>query len=291
MTSWKRRNSRTFLFGLWGLVLAGCGGPGLNAALDYGDTPLSLDSLVTVVNQRSKALRSIKGSADLVVQSPQLGRPRTLQVSLVAERPDRARIRGRAGALVSVFDLASDGDSLKLYLPRDRAVVIESLREGRAMPVLASRELVPALLQHEIRREMVDPDSGFSRKGGGYELVLEEKDSAGAVTRRRLFYEKDRLRLVHQTIEREEGGRTRIALVQYLGHRWKNGAWFPMRVGLIIPETRERLELRFVDSVTLNADIDPALFVLQVPPKTRRVNAEDLDDSFLGEAPEAATPR
>jgi hypothetical protein len=39
-----------------------------------------------------------------------------------------------------------------------------------------------------------------------------------------------------------------------------------------------------------NAAIDPALFVLDVPRNTRRVSAEDLDDSFLGDAPEAGGP-
>jgi hypothetical protein len=268
-------------------VLAGCGRGGLSADVDYGGTALGLDSLLQVVNERALSISSVKGSGDLVVRNPGLGRPRRLQVSLIAERPDRARIRGRAGTLVSVFDLAADGDSLKLYLPRDHAVIIEPLKGGGALPVVASRELVPALLQETLRRESV-ADSGFRRTAGGYEIVQRDTDD-GAETIRRLVFEPEGLRLVHQSIERIQNGRSRVALVQYLKHKWTGTGWFPMNLRLSLPQTREELELKFV-SFTPNATIDPDLFVLKVPRNTRRLTADDLDDDFLGEVPESQTP-
>lgn len=282
------RHTRFFLLVLWTIALAasGCGaGRGLPPAIDNGGSPLGLDSLAAIVNSRVASLRSVRGDGVLIVRTPELGRPRTLGVQLIAERPERARIRARAGALVSVFDLVTDSDTLRLYLPRDRAVLVEPVRGGSALPILASRELVPALLQERVDPALVPADSGFVPSSSGYSVLQVEPDGDGGTVHRSLFFDAEQLKLVRQTISRDDGIHRQTAVIHYLRHRWTGSHWFPTTVRLELPERGEGLELRF-DRFTPNAIIDPQLFVLQLPARTRRIEAAELGDDFLGDAPE-----
>jgi hypothetical protein len=281
-------HTRFFLLAWWTIALlaSGCGaGRGLPPSLDRGGPPLALDSLVAIVNPRVASLRSLRGDGVLIVRTPELGRPRTLGVQLIAERPERARIRARAGALVSVFDLVTDADTLRLYLPRDRAVLVEPVRGGGALPILASRELVPALLQEKLDPALVPADSGFVTTSGGYTILQVELDGDGGTVHKSLFFDAEQLKLVRQTISRVDGIHRQTAVIHYLRHRWTGSHWFPTTVRLELPERGEGLELRF-DRFTPNAIIDPQLFVLELPARTRRIEAAELGDDFLGDAPE-----
>jgi hypothetical protein len=253
---------------------------------DFGAGVLSLDSLAAVVNGRAAALGSLKGSGDLVVESPGLGRPRTLAVSLVAKYPDQARVRGRVGALVSVFDFLADGDSLRLYLPRDRALLVESAA-GSDLPLLGSGELVQALLQPQVDVARVRRGDGFRPYPEGYEVTVVDPDSSGGRLTRRLLYEPRRLRLTRQVLDREAPGGLRRAVITYSGHRWTGALWFPGTARLELPGRGESLELRFL-SFEVNAVIKPEAFVMPVPAHARRIRPEELSEDYLNNAPEAS---
>lgn len=269
------------------ITLAGCAlfrGPAVGP--DFGAAGLSLDSLAAVVNRRSAALGSVKGSGDLVVESPGLGHARTLAVSLVARRPDQARVRGRVGALVSVFDFLADGDSLRLYLPRDRALLVESAAGG-GLPFFGSSELVQALLQPWLDVTQVRRGGAFRSYPEGYEVTVVDPDSAEGRLTRHLLFEPRRLKLVRQVLDRQTPEAARRAVITYSGHRWTGTLWFPGTLRLELPDRRESLELRFL-SYEVNAVIKPEAFQMQVPANARRLKAADLSEDYLIDLPEAA---
>ncbi len=284
-----RRLHSRFLFPTLVLVLflPGCSlfqGP--RGGLDYAAADLDLDSLAAVVNRRALSLRTVRGSGDLRIRVPESGKFRKLDVSLVARRPDQLRMRGRVGALASVFDFLADRDTLMLYLPRERAVIVQDVSESRGLPLLASRELVLALLQEPLDVGAVRLRGSFRRIGDGYEVVHWSLDDHGSRTTRRLVFDSEGLRLLHQSIEHETvAGEKRRADITYSRHVWTGAQWFPGEVRMEPGEGGEGLELRFLGFES-NPSVDPALFSMPLPPGTRRIDPDELTDDFLGEAPE-----
>jgi hypothetical protein len=232
------------------------------------------------------SLGAVRGSGDLVVRTPEYPNGRKVDVSLIARRPESVRVRGRVGLLASVFDFVADADSLRLYLPRESALVAVSNEPGgRALSIVASRELVEALLPAVVTDHPDDPPPIVTRTEDGYEVLRHSTDAAGRRWTRRLLYEAERLRLVRAEIRRAEAPAGTIdALVRYDAHRWTGHAWFPGRITLELPEEEQGLDLSF-DTFEPNPTIAPELFLLTVPRGTRRVDPDELTGDFLTEAP------
>lgn len=268
-------------------LLAGCAllGPPRGEP-DYANVGLSPDSLVALVNRQALTLGAVRGSGTLIVRTPDYPRGRKVDVSLIARRPESVRVRGRVGILASIFDFVADADSLRLYLPRESALVaVANEPGGRALSIVASRELVEALLPAV---------SGAGDKGGppvvtrtpeGYEVLRRSIDEAGRTWIRRLLYEPERLRLVRADIlENGDAASEPRATIRYAAHRWTGHAWFPGRISLELPAEGQGLDLKF-DTFEPNPPIAPELFALTVPRGTRRVDPADLGDDFLLQAP------
>ena len=190
------------------------------------------------------------------------------------------------GALVSVFDFLADGDSLRLYLPRDRAVLVEGAA-GEGLPLFGSGELVQALLQPRLDLARVRRDGSFRSYPEGYEVTVVDPDSTGGRLTRRLLFEPRRLRLVRQVLDRGAPEGLRRAVITYSRHRWTGALWFPGTLRLELPGRGESLELRFL-SFQVNAVIPPEAFHMQVPAHARRLRPEELSEDYLGDAPEAS---
>jgi hypothetical protein len=252
---------------------------------DYGAVGLAPDSLLALLNRQAVSLGAVRGSGDLRVWTPTFPNGRSVDVSLIARRPESVRVRGRVGILASIFDFVADADSLRLYLPRESALVaVPNEPGGRALSIVASRELVEALLPALPVPDSDGTEPVVTRTEEGYEVLRWSTDADGRRWTRRLLYEPERLRLVSAEIRRaDDPTGPPEAVVRYAAHRWTGHAWFPGRLSLELPREKQGLELRF-DSFEPNPPIDPALFALTVPRGTRRVTPDELTDDFLLDA-------
>lgn len=251
---------------------------------DLGGVVLTADSLAAITNRRALTLGALKGSGDLIVRAPDFPRGRRLDVSLVARRPAELRVRGRFGMLASVFDFSADADSLRLYLPRDAALAVVPAGGSRSLSLVASDELVQALLPSTLNPREIGGAASFERAPDGYTWTRTTIDSAGVARQRRWTFESSRLRLVRVEAEERREGATTTAIISYAGHQWTGHAWFPTTIRLELPAGKQSLELVF-RTFDLNPSLAPDLFQLRPPPRTRRIPPEELNDDFLMEAP------
>ncbi|TPW14205.1 MAG: hypothetical protein FD129_1123, partial [bacterium] len=207
--------------------------------------------------------------------------------SLVAQRPDRVRIRGRVGILASIFDFVADSDSLRLYLPREEALVTQAnLPGGRVMSMVASPELVAALLPGPVARPAAGSLPGVERVKGGW-LVTSARGEGDSTQIVRRFYDEERLRLTSVTVlSSREPDAGPIVRIDYDHHGWTGQSWFPGSIRMELPAESRRLTLTF-KTFEPNPMLVPEVFLLTVPSGTRRLDPEDLDDDFLRSAPSA----
>ena len=268
---------------------AGCallsGGP---REFRLSNEDLSPDSLVAIVNRQALATGAVRGSGKLRVVTPEYPSGRQLDISLVAQRPDRVRIRGRVGILASIFDFAADTDSLRLYLPRDGVLVAQAnLPGGEALSLVASPELVEAILPRSIDRMVPGASSsGVERVKGGW-VVTSQRGEGESMRILRRFYDEERLRL-QSVMVLTSGAPEAEPLVRiiYDRHAWTGQSWFPGSIHLELPAELRRLTLTF-QTFEPNPVLDPDVFRMSVPPGTRRLDPEDIDDDFLRSAPPA----
>ncbi|MDZ4804417.1 MAG: hypothetical protein SGI90_06120 [Candidatus Eisenbacteria bacterium] len=269
--------------------LAGCallsGGP---REFRLSNDDLSPDSLVAIVNRQALATGAVRGSGKLRVVTPEYPSGRQLDISLVAQRPDLVRIRGRVGILASIFDFAADTDSLRLYLPRDGVLVAQAnLPGGEALSLVASPELVEAILPRSIDRMVPGAmSSGVERVKGGW-VVTSHRGEGESMRILRRFYDEERLRLQSvMVLPSGEPDAEPIVRIIYDRHAWTGKSWFPGSIHLELPAVSRRLTLTF-QTFEPNPVLDPDVFRMSVPPGTRRLDPEDIDDDFLRSAPPA----
>jgi len=248
---------------------------------------LTPDSLIAIVNRQALATGSVKGSGNLRVATPDYPNGRQLDMSLVAQRPDRVRIRGRVGILASIFDFSADTDSLRLYLPREGVVATQANRPGsESLSLVASPELVAAILPSPITRSSSGSWPDVEPVPGGWivSLLRGEGDSAQTVRR---FYDGERLRLLSVTVRPADSPEADpIVRINYDHHAWTGQSWFPGTISMELPTESRRVTLTF-ETFEPNPVLSPKLFQMSVPPGTRRLDPEDLQDDFLRSAPPA----
>lgn len=268
--------------------LAGCahlGGGASGFRLPSSD--LAPDSLIAIVNRQAVATGSVKGSGSLRVATPEYPNGRQLDMSLVAQRPDRVRIRGRVGILASIFDFSADTDSLRLYLPREGVMAAQANRPGsEALSLVASPELVAAILPPPITRSLSGSWPDVEQVPGGWIVSLPRGEGDLAQTVRR-FYDGERLRLLSVTVRPSDSPEAEpIVRIIYDHHAWTGQSWFPGSIAMELPAESRRVTLSF-ETFEPNPVLSPTLFQMSVPPGTRRLDPEDLQDDFLRSAPPA----
>ena len=205
---------------------------------------------MAVLAQRSSTLRSFSGSGTLTVRSPEQGVV-TLEVAVVARRPDQFRIRawklGRSAA-----DILLQGEEVRATL--DKRVKEEGLIEG----VQSLRHALLSTDAEFLSRAVEHPSTSNQT------LVVRGATSGGV----RLLCEIDRATLTTRGVRVEwedadepagEPGATSLTLERY---RVIDDTVWPTRIRAV-HGTREAT-LRF-DWVEFNADIPPG--ALPPPPE------------------------
>ena len=205
---------------------------------------------------------------------------------LVVERPSRIRMRGEAPlALVTVFDMVSDGETFQLNVPVQNRVFVGDT-STRATADNAILNLRP---QHIMGALFVDVvqyvDSAnvlpiFYEEVDGRRsfYVFEFVDSAGEEPQviEKLWIDRRDLKVVRKQSFGPDG--VRETDVSYDLYQEVQGISFPQQILIERPSEDYSLEINF-DSTQLNMTIEESAFMIPVPPGAEliEIDAEESD--------------
>ena len=273
------------------LLLSGCGVSRTRvvpiAELPFPALNASRGELIRNLEEMSRAISTLMAAVSFTASAGVLTRGeetvyRETRGFLVVERPSHIRMRGEAPlALVTVFDMVSDGETFQLNVPIQNRVFVGDT-SSRATADNAILNLRP---QHIMDALFVDVDQYVDSTnvlpvfyeavdGRRSFYVFEFVDSAGDEPHviEKLWIDRRDLRVSRKESFGPQG--TRETDVSYDLYREVEGISFPGRILIERPSEDYSLEISF-DSTQLNMPIEESAFVVPVPPGAELIEIND----------------
>ena len=257
------------------------------AELPFPALNASRGELIRNLEEMSRAISTLMAAVSFTASAGVLTRGeetvyRETRGFLVVERPSHIRMRGEAPlALVTVFDMVSDGETFQLNVPIQNRVFVGDT-SSRATADNAILNLRP---QHIMDALFVDVDQYVDSTnvlpvfyeavdGRRSFYVFEFVDSAGDEPHviEKLWIDRRDLRVSRKESFGPQG--TRETDVSYDLYREVEGISFPGRILIERPSEDYSLEISF-DSTQLNMPIEESAFVVPVPPGAELIEIND----------------
>lgn len=194
---------------------------------------------------------------------------------ILAARPASIRVIGQAPIVAKdIFDMVSDGQTFRIYIPSKNKFIIGSTALQRAAnkPIenLRPQHLLDALLWPDISRDAVvlleqaeDPPKRY------YVLTVADATSGDWSLSRKIWFDRVDLQVVRIQIYGPEGGV--LSDVNYDDWQPSGAENYPHEISLARPADEYQLEIR-ITQLTLNQPIAADRFQLAQPPGTELVH-------------------
>ncbi|MCX8037291.1 MAG: DUF4292 domain-containing protein [Candidatus Sumerlaeia bacterium] len=277
------------IFRFFAVALAAVAQMLLSACAHWGRPPLwprrepppTVESLLAPLRARAQPVRTLWLRANATVS--RTGRPgkAIFQATVLAQVPDRLRLRAYRNSTILVLDLLADPSGLRVcdaLQKRYYASDYETLRvagsswAGFSAPLLIQALTVEATV---LDRAAVARASRIRRHWTTFELMLELPDG-----RARVFFRRNDLQIASVLWQEPDGATTRIT---YQAIREVDGVRLPERVDVRHDASEMHLRLD-VTEYKVNADFDPRAFVLQAPAGTAWLPLDKMNFSSVGKA-------
>ena len=184
------------------------------------------------------------------------GEERSASGALVVALPDRVRMKCWGPFGVTVMDLLVADGRATLYLPQDERALLVNLRQhsdGEEVP----SQLRAFMLVDTMLDELRTADRDWRREDGGAESAVLLLEAGRPVTR--IVY--DPQTLFH--LRRED--LVRGIRIEYEDYQQSGERWWPGVTTVTQGDISVRVE---VDDVEVNPELNPAMFVLELPEGT-----------------------
>jgi hypothetical protein len=212
---------------------------------------------------------------------------------LLARRPAQIRMVGQAPVIgKTVFDMAGDAETFRVYIPPKNKFLIGSIALERASdkPIenLRPQHLLDALLWPEIRKEEIVLFEEFNDETARYYILTVLRGGYRSEILRKIWFDRSNLQ-----ISRLQSFGPKGILVSdihlsdwepVIGDQENPGAAarpdraFPRQIRIDRPHDDYRLDLQ-ITKLTLNEDLPPDRFKLEQPPGTELVRVgEDTEE-------------
>jgi outer membrane lipoprotein-sorting protein len=282
----------------------GCGGRTIKRTtnLPSQSKPVVRDAtreeLLDRYNEIARGVKSVNSTVDL---KPTAGSKYSgvieeyhdVKAFLLAQRPDQVRMIGQAPVVgTTVFDMASDGQTFRVYIPSKNKFIIGSVAAERSSskPIenLRPQHLVDALLWPDVRKEESVLFEEFNDDTARYYVLTVLRGGYRTEILRKIWFNRADL-LVSRL---QTFGPKGILLSDVHVSDWQSlagdqehpaasttgaVAMFPRQIRIERPHDDYRLDLQII-KLTLNEDLPPDRFKLEQPPGIELVR--------VGESPE-----
>ena len=238
----------------------------------------SLAELVVKINAWSDAIHTLTATVDLAptagsVYSGVIKEYRDVKGFVLLQKPSTIRMQGQAPVVrTSVFDMASNGEEFRLYIPSKQKFIIgkttvqhpvkNALENLRPQHILQALIVPPIDADHETTyREKLARRSEPTMR---YFVVsiIEQQTDRHVILRRKMWFDRADLELVRAQFYEPDGTCTED--VQYSNYQDFQGIHYPTHIELNRPEEDYEVTIT-IEKATFNEPIPPEKFDLEKP--------------------------
>jgi hypothetical protein len=263
----------------------------------------SQSGLIDVINQQAEKIRSLQATVDIDTSAGGAKKGhvtdyKEIRGYVLARKPAMLHMIGLLPIVrTTAFDMVSNGDEFKLWIPpKNRFVVgrngVKSNNPDQPMENLRPQEIYDALLirhidpEHEIAvlensEEILHDAKGHRVLQEAYELIVIRKkgDHEGILSRKIVFSRTD-LQPHRQYIYNDQG--KLVTDARYAEYKEYDGVSFPSRIEIVRPQEEYDITLNVL-KMEINKPLRDDQFALEQPPGAVVVNLDHPQSS-------AATP-
>jgi outer membrane lipoprotein-sorting protein len=286
-----RRFVAFFIFGLLALVLTGClVRRRTKVAVEAQPAPplktASLPDLLAIVQKQEEAIRTLDATAIIEpsVNSPSKGEIvhyRDVRTFILLRRPGFIRMIGLYPVVENkAFDMTSDGETVRLYIPvKNRFIMGRNRSERRsksALENLRPQVILDALLLKgpEPGKEQAVLES-FSEAGSAYYIVHIIRIVPGqlGVLDRNIWFDRRTLEVVRIEMFNDDG--EEVTDVLYAGYAPVSGIPYPQEIIVDRPKDLYGLHLS-ITNLQFNQPVSEDKFVLDQPPGSELIDSDQM---------------
>jgi len=253
----------------------------------YSKAPLkesSQQGLIDSINQQSQVIQSLKATVDIDTSAGGMKKGhvtdyKEIRGYVLARQPDWLHMIGLMPFVrTTAFDLVSDGDQFKLWIPPKNRFVIgknqmATPNTDQPMENIRPQNIYDALLIHHIdpQSEIAVLENGYETlhdaKGHrilqeDYELVVIRKADKGWVLSRKIVFGRVDLKPHRQYTYDDDGKLATDA--RYAEYKDYEGVSFPSRIEIYRPQEEYDITLNML-KVEINRPLSNDQFVLEQP--------------------------
>lgn len=307
-------NIRVLNWMLWATLVSfsgGCGTPSIKKTTHVPpqSKPVVLDAardeLLDKYNEIARGVKSVNATVDLkpVAGSKYSGvieEYHEVKAFLLAQRPAQIRMIGQAPVVgTTIFDMASDTETFRVYIPSKTKFLIGSVtaerNSNKPIENLRPQHLLEALLWPEVRKEESVLFEEFNDETARYYILTVLRGGYRTEILRKIWFDRSDL----QVSRLQTFGPKGILLSDVHVSDWQPlvgdqehpapsapGAVsaFPRQIRIERPHDDYRLDLQII-KLALNEDLPPERFKLDQPAGTELVRVADAAEEKPGVKP------
>ena len=244
----------------------------------------TLEELLEKIQIQQNTIRTLQATVDLApsVTSPDKGeivQYRDVRAFILIRKPAFLRMIGQYPIVRSTaFDMASDGETFRLYIPSKNRFIIGKSREGRrsdsALENLRPQHILDALLVRgpEPGREQAILEVTSEGRNGFYIVHILRTDAAGKLSlARKIWFERAALSFVRLQIYDKSA--EVVSDVHYSNYAEFSGIPYARQITLDRPKDLYGLKLS-ISKMEFNQPLGEEKFSMEQPPGTELINLE-----------------
>jgi hypothetical protein len=262
----------------------------------YSKTPLkdsTQQGLIDSINQQAEAIRSLKATVDIDTSAGGMKKGhvtdyKEIRGYVLARKPDSLHMIGLMPIVrTTAFDMVSDGQEFKLWIPPKNKFVIGKNEVATPNTEQPMENIRPQNIYEALLIRQIDPQSEIAVLENGYETlhdakgnrVLQEDYELTVIQRyekgctqmcaehpwleRKIIFGRTDLKPHRQYIYSEDGNVATDA--HYAEYKDFDGYSFPSRIEIYRPEEEYDIKLNML-KVDINKPLTDDQFVLAQPP-------------------------
>ncbi len=260
----------------------------------------SQQGLIDAINQQAEAIKSLKATVDIDssaggVKKGKVTQYKEIRGYVLARKPEWLHMIGLMPFVrTTAFDMVSDGNDFKLWIPpRNKFVIgknkVTSGDADQPMEKIRPQNISDALLIHRIDpeneiavvengQEILHDNKGRRVLQDDYEVTVIRKSDEGWKLARKIIISRTDLKPHREFIYGDDGKVMTDA--RYAEYKDYNGFSFPSRIEITLPQEEYDITLNML-KVDINTPLKDEQFVLAEPPGANVVHLDRPQSSLV----------
>jgi len=269
----------------------------------YSKAPLkesTQQGLIDSINQQAEAIRTLKATVDIDssaggIKKGHVTDYKEIRGYVLAKKPDALHMIGLMPFVrTTAFDMVSDGQDFKLWIPPKNKFVVGENRYTTPNPNQPMENIRPQNIYEALLIRRIDPNNEIAVLENGYEtqhdakghrvlqddyeLTVIKKAEGGWILERKIIISRTDLKPHRQFIYSDDG---KVATdAKYADYKDYDGFSYPSRIEIYRPQEEYDITLNML-KVEINTPLKDEQFVLQQPAGAQVVHLDRPQSSLV----------